>query len=430
MRRPSVHGSARRRRATPWASVPALAAVVAAALVLACTPPRVADAPVPPADPTRMPHDRHRDLPCDRCHRGDARPGAADHQPCDDGRCHQTAFLAPPSLFCSVCHRAITTAPLVAPLRPYPSEDAWQALPSRFAHATHLDAARLERAVGFHVGCVDCHLAPDGTLAAPGHAVCARCHAGEAGLTGAPTMQRCGDCHPASPSRPRSRARLIRDDLHFTHDRHRVDRRGQSIRCEACHEASARAVGYDDHDAPRVESCVGCHDDAARTPATARMRTCETCHATRTSSLTSIAPRNHLPATERPLDHTLAFRRDHGDAAADAARCAGCHTQMSGNPRQACDECHQTMAPADHRVTWRELDHGSEAAAERDRCARCHVVEFCTACHRQRPRSHVPLMTFAQDHGALARINPRACLTCHDPDRDCLTCHRDQGRVR
>jgi hypothetical protein len=404
---------------------------VGVALVLAaCGAPRVTETPLPPADPTRLPHDRHRDLSCERCHRGDARPGA-DHAPCDDGRCHRAAFLGRPGLFCRVCHAAVGGAPLAAPLRAFPSDDAWQALPSRFSHAAHLDEGQLERAVGFHVSCADCHLGRDGALAPPRHAVCARCHAAEVGLAAGPPMAACAACHEDAPARPRTRARLIRDDLRFSHGRHRVDRRGQPIRCDSCHADSSRAAGYADHLAPRVEACVGCHDDADRAPAAVRMRTCETCHASRQASLTKLAPRNHLPSTERPLDHTLAFRRDHGDAAADdATRCAGCHTQMSGNPRQACDECHQTMPPEDHRVSWRELDHGPEAAASRDRCARCHVIEFCTACHRQRPRSHVPIMTFGLEHGALARINPRSCLTCHDPERDCARCHQARGTPR
>ena len=54
-----------------------------------------------------------------------------------------------------------------------------------------------------------------------------------------------------------------------------------------------------------------------------RMRACEICHRERSERLTALAPRNHLPLTERPLDHTIAFRRDHGEAAAhDGARCA------------------------------------------------------------------------------------------------------------
>jgi len=154
-----------------------------------------------------------------------------------------------------------------------------------------------------------------------------------------------------------------------------------------------------------------------------RMRVCETCHAERTERALSLAPRNHLPATERPLDHTIAFRRDHAEAAErDAARCGACHTQMSGNAHNACDECHQSMRPADHRITWRELDHGSEAAADRDRCARCHVVEFCTACHMQRPASHGYAGSFVGDHGPLARINVRTCLTCH-VETYCEQCH-------
>ena len=178
----------------------------------------------------------------------------------------------------------------------------------------------------------------------------------------------------------------------------------------------APPTDYADHAAPRIENCVGCHDDSDRTPETdahAHLRDLPQRAAPQT--LTTLAPRNHLPATERPLDHTIAFRRDHAEAAErDSARCATCHTQMSGNPRDTCDECHQTMRPADHRITWRELDHGPEAAADRARCARCHVVEFCTACHSQRPRSHGFPGTFAgTEHALLARENVRSCLTCH-----------------
>jgi hypothetical protein len=82
------------------------------------------------------------------------------------------------------------------------------------------------------------------------------------------------------------------------------------------------------------------------------------------------------------------------------------------------------MLPSDHRIAWRELDHGSEAAADRSRCARCHVIEFCTACHAQRPRSHGFPGTFGSQHGGQARLNVRSCLTCHDEARDCLACHR------
>jgi len=394
----------------------ALACAIAA-WAAACGQARRAEAPPPPQDPTRLSHTRHAQIPCEGCHRANARPGADDHRPCDDGACHRKDFLLPPGRLCEVCHAKITTEPaLAAPLKPYPSDDAWQALPPRFSHRRHLDAKLMEQRVGFHVSCADCHTRGEGVRARPDHAVCARCHAAEVGLAGAPRMESCAGCHLQEP-RQRTRARLIRDDLHFDHDRHRTDRKNQPIRCEACHDGSALAAGYEDHPPPRVQSCVTCHDDTGRTPYAMRMRICETCHHGRASKLTAIPPRSHLPATERPLDHTLAFRRDHAEAAGrDTARCAACHTQMSGNSRQACDDCHQTMPPANHRITWRELDHGPEAAADRNKCATCHVVEFCTACHAQRPRSHGFAGSFVSNHGRLARINVRACLTCHEMD--------------
>ncbi|MBS1119827.1 MAG: hypothetical protein H6Q90_2055 [Deltaproteobacteria bacterium] len=395
---------------------------VVVVLVAACSPARRSDAPVPPVDPTRLDHQRHALIPCDGCHRSSARPGADDHRPCDDGACHKAKFLGPPSLFCQVCHKTVTTTPLAAPLKQYPVEDPWQSLPPVFSHRRHMDADRMEKRVGFHVSCADCHARSDGMLVRPDHATCSRCHAVEAALAKAPSMESCAGCHQGG-ARPRARVRVIQNDLQFHHERHRIDRKGVPIKCEDCHRQSGRSSTYADHPAPRIESCVGCHDDAHRTPYPMRMRICETCHLERRSSLTALAPRNHLPATERPLDHTLAFRRDHAEVAArNSARCATCHTQMSGNPQQACDECHQRMLPADHRITFRELDHGPEAAADRTRCATCHVVEFCTACHAQRPRSHGFASTFVREHGRLARLNVRACTTCHLEDF-CQGCH-------
>ncbi len=235
-------------------------------------------------------------------------------------------------------------------------------------------------------------------------------------------MGDCAGCHQPG-AQERTRARLIRDDLHFDHERHRLDRKGNAIRCDSCHTQTAKANGYADHAPPRITACVTCHDDNNRTPNEMRVRVCETCHSARTNRVTTLAPRSHLPATESPLDHTLAFRRDHSEVAArEASRCASCHTRLSGNPRQACDECHQTMQPADHRITWRELDHGPEAAADRDRCARCHVVEFCSSCHSQRPRTHGFPGTFNAEHGRLARTNIRSCTTCHG-EPFCAQCH-------
>ena len=399
-------------------------ATIVVVVLCSCAPPRVAEAPAPPIDKTRLSHEQHARIACGSCHTMGQRPGH-DHAPCD--QCHKDAFVAQPGPMCEVCHIDVATQPLSGRLKPYPVEDVWQTEPPRFSHKAHLDSAAMEARVGFHVACADCHVrGDDPKLVRPDHATCARCHAAEANLTGAPSMADCASCHGPG-AQLRTRARLIRGDLRapFAHQSHRADRRGTAIRCEQCHAGSATSTSYGDHAAPRIETCVGCHDDTDRTPNQMRMRVCQTCHTQHVQGLVTIAPRNHLPATERPLDHTIAFRRDHAEAAErDAARCAACHTQMSGNSRDACDECHQTMLPSDHRITWRELDHGAEAAADRSRCARCHVIEFCTACHAQRPRSHGFPGTFSSQHGGQARLNVRSCLTCHDETRDCLACHR------
>ena len=425
-------------------------ALLAALLVTApaCNKPRPpAPPPTAPDDPTRFPHARHATQGCETCHLGDGRPRgvgqqtgapAGDaHAACDGGQCHRADFLRPPGALCRSCHTEVTVGGtgVNAPLQPFPRLSGWRSLPSEFSHAQHLDAPRLEAAVGFHLACADCHAATEtGAPAHPDHAVCARCHSEEVALTGAPTMTACAACHLPAGARPRGRTRLIKDDLHFSHGNHRVDRAGTAIACASCHRDTASADEYQDHRPPAVASCVPCHDDAQRVPSELRMRECQTCHSAKRGSLLALAPRNHLPGTERPNDHTLSFRTDHGDAAfRDAARCATCHTAMSGSPRDACDECHRVTAPVDHRLAWRELDHGTEAATSPDRCALCHNADTCTDCHNQVPRSHLPVMAFTASHGLAARVNIRACLTCHTPEgaNGCARagCHTTDGSL-
>src|SRR5512139_3294538 len=107
--------------------------IVAILVVAACASKRRADEPLPPIDPTRLSHAQHAQIPCGGCHRSsDKRPGADEHKPCDDGACHRKDFLAPPGNLCKVCHESVTSPPLAAPLRNYPSEDLWQSLPPVF----------------------------------------------------------------------------------------------------------------------------------------------------------------------------------------------------------------------------------------------------------------------------------------------------------
>lgn len=385
----------------------------------------------------RFPHAKHRDVACTDCHALDAvlagtpaRPGADDHAPCDREQCHAEAFAAPPGPLCTGCHDEVDpTGATPTTLAPYPPRHGRRALAAEFSHATHLDYARMERTVGFHVACRDCHPADDERRALPDHATCARCHAGEAAADGAPTMSSCDSCHfPRTPAPVRARSYIV-GDLHFSHARHETDRAGRAIACGACHTRVAEVKHTARHPAPETAACVVCHDDEARTPSSARMRTCETCHLTRSEFFGALAPRSHLPPTERPEDHTLAFRTDHAtEAGADSRRCARCHTQLSGSTRDTCDECHQVMRPRDHTAGWREYEHGPEAATDRERCASCHTAGFCVACHARPPRSHFPMMEFiAGGHAAAADLNLRACLVCHgDVARDCAGpgCHQ------
>jgi hypothetical protein len=396
-------------------------------------------------EPDRFPHASHAapalGLGCRDCHGadGDARPGADDHAPCD--RCHATEFQTTPGPLCRVCHtEPVDVTGAEKTLRPFPLTGGMRAMPARFAHETHLDPGRMEKAVGFNIGCTDCHALgvegetpvnePPDTVFAPapaGHVECGRCHAAEVALERGPAMGDCAGCHDPNERAPRHPRVLIAGDLHFDHRNHRTDAGGKAIPCRSCHAGAGTAKTRADHPPPSVRDCVTCHDDSDRVPQQMRMQVCETCHATRENRPLSLAPRDHLPLTERPQDHTLAFRIDHGEAARNnASRCATCHTQLSGATVDTCDECHQVMRPRDHVVTFRELDHGGLALADSDRCATCHVVDYCADCHRQRPRSHLGGQRFAQlEHGDLARINVRSCLTCHAPDRDCTGsgCH-------
>jgi hypothetical protein len=370
----------------------------------------------------RFPHAMHTQLACTECHDRAAVaagvvqiPGSNDHAPCDRNQCHQAAFETTPGPLCRVCHVAVDPTGATPPtMVDYPRTAGWRVMPATFSHAVHLDKTRMEGAVGFHVACSDCHAQGDSDApSVGGHAECARCHAPEVGLAHAPSMDDCTGCHDATGKEERHRRRTITGDLHFDHRDHVNDARGQSIRCTACHVGVENAAARDDLPAPAIASCVECHDDSRRVPTTMQMRACQTCHDQLSDTIGQLAPRSHLPGTERPVDHTLAFRTDHGeDARKDAQRCATCHTQMSGNTEAACDECHQTMRPADHNVLFRDLDHGTAASTDPERCATCHVVDFCTQCHSQRPRSHD--FDWMHEHAARARENVRACLVCHD----------------
>lgn len=303
-------------------------------------------------------------------------------------------------------------------------------LPSRFSHQLHLDRGRMESAVGFHDGCEDCHApGPDGgahrTLAA--HDACARCHdGGKLALK----MSDCAGCHTGTVPLERGRE-LIRGDLTFSHASHQADRVGRQYACRYCHEDTEDWTTIFDRKPPEMQRCTLCHEDKRVTPADLRMNRCPACHLSSAGWTDILAPRSHQLGAVSPDDHNLPFRRNHAAAArAPGARCAQCHAGMSGSRRDSCGECHAIMRPRDHTLTWREQDHGREAAAVRGRCAQCHGADYCEACHSVPPRSHVPLVQWAQSpmngggHGLAARLDLRSCFACHTFETSCIACHQ------
>ena len=417
------------RQPRPFRLAVILAAGTALASACGTAPPRGTSGTKAEEDGS-FPHESHVKVPCTDCHNLDlvlagrpAVPARFDHQPCNREACHASAFKNAPGRLCRLCHRRPSTTEPDWRVQ-YPPNRPSRSQAAAFSHAQHLDYAGMERVVGFHVSCIDCHTLENGKPSQPGHRVCARCHAPES--VAKPPLSQCDGCHRTMRPKPSRARRLIVGDLTFRHSSHRLDKRGQLIPCSQCHPRSNRSTETGRQDRPQTAACVACHDDSQRAPATVRMVRCEACHSTRAASISAILPRSHLPPTAQPANHTLAFRKNHGlEAKTSPNRCAACHTILSPSSRNVCDDCHRTMRPQSHVTTWREFDHGPEAAARSTSCARCHTAEFCISCHQVPPRSHFPLDLFrTSGHSLPARVNTRSCFACHDVSTFCGTCHQ------
>ncbi|MCG8416912.1 MAG: hypothetical protein MJE77_03075 [Proteobacteria bacterium] len=396
-----------------------------------------------PADSDRFPHDLHtgdderirgykaRGLACTDCHPREAvlkgqyaRPGLNQHAPCDD--CHKNEFYKPPGKFCRNCHTVVDAKNQGnTDLQRYPERGFRRVLAARFSHRLHLDESRMESEVGFHVDCADCHnrdgKSRDPRL--PGHKQCARCHAEKSAARDKLDMGDCQSCHPRRDIDLVRGRIFITGDLIFTHASHEADAEGKQISCEVCHSDIPASRSAADASVPAMQRCAVCHEDAAKSPDRVRIGRCEVCHKTITSG---VAPMNHLVRRGLPEDHTLEFRRNHGEQAADPnANCAFCHDGLGKSNRDSCFQCHNVMKPRDHNLGWRDDSHGREAAAERDRCTVCHTADYCTACHSVPPRSHQPYVEFRLGgHAEVARFDLRSCFACHTFESTCSDCHR------
>jgi len=397
-------------------------------------------------DTDRFPHGVHtgerpeirgwkgRGLGCVDCHDGAAvkegrvaRPGTNQHAPCDD--CHKAEFGKPPGKLCKVCHESVD--PFVkgsSPLQAYPERGATQALAASFSHRLHLDKDKMEAATGAHVSCSDCHVrdAQSRDPMVPGHQQCARCHEATPKVKAELAMETCAGCHPQRGVELARGRRFITGDLKFAHATHEVDQNGAAVPCKTCHANAEDAGSREDMSAPPMVRCAQCHEDGARSPDRVRMSNCNVCHARIESGS---PPGSHLvggsAASGRPGDHTLHFRKHHGEQAArEDSNCRFCHTEVQGAREDSCFQCHQVMKPRDHNLMWRN-DHGREAQADATRCTQCHAPETCAACHSVPPRSHTPLADFRLGgHAEQARFGLSSCLTCHTYEDTCSKCHR------
>lgn len=427
-------------------------------------------------------HDQHlkAGLDCTGCHKptseGEvtlARPG---HDSCNT--CHQQWFepQMPKKEFCTVCHTNISQDQMPGMTR-FPNYEKTSAILFDFSHKLHLGVkGKVTQVVGRRADCDVCHKIDQGGEKAtfPAHKECSVCHSIpdiKPHLAADSKNTDCLGCHQSkqqnNPNYHKVRrfiidpnnARITRGepqaqivdvnnpastsgntmmgrDLKFSHSKHLADDRNRGITCETCHTGIDQKTSIAQLNIPSMWDCTMCHE-SNRTRDEYRISKCSVCH---TEITAGRKPRNHT-LTERPFDHTAAFRTRHADAArATDAKCAFCHEFVSSprvrmesvarteeRPRPSggnCNECHTVMQPKSHTIRWRSDLHGRMAAMNRMNCTVCHQSDFCIRCHDQRPRSHNPINAFVNGgHRFLAQVNQRSCFVCHDYAQTCQRCH-------
>lgn len=394
---------------TAEANLPASAVGPSAPVVAPSVRPTVA------ARPSAFPHAPHVARlgagACATCHHPDPR--------------RVGGYLPIDGELCQACHPAFeATLP----------EERIARLPLAYDHALHQGAAGPARAQGYELRCETCHPeVPDaGTRGRPGHQACGACH--NPSEVKPVVATDCGGCHGATEQVEARRAQKQAlhahyrggergTDVFFGHAIHlaALSERGDSA-CFTCHRGVEQARAPVEIPTPRMADCLTCHRGLVQTllGEDTDLDRCRTCHL---STQAAVAP-VLSSVVDKPLSHTLAFRRRHGPvAAADDGVCAACHLELAGDRGVACQRCHQQIRPGDHSPRWREDPHGRAAVRDPDRCATCHLKERCADCHAEPPRDHFPRAAFQLRHARQARISTRRCLTCHTPEADCARCH-------
>lgn len=272
---------------------------------------------------------------------------------------------------------------------------------AQFSHAQHVDPkARIDPQTGFRSDCTFCHrFDRAGVLAAM------------------PSQRECDACHTKPGSTPvrlnAPAAPTQYPGIVFSHAAHFRQKFAWKIGCTTCHS--------NDGSMPRMIDCVACHDQSRRMPAQAQMSNCRTCHM---DSREGPLPSDHT-RTIKPAFHTETFRTQHQAQAAEVdAKCFACHENIAPHAGGQCALCHQVMKPVSHTARWKDDLHGKYAALDRTTCSACHQQDYCSRCHSELPRSHVPLPLFKNGaHAMPAMLDQRACMTCHTFQNTCASCH-------
>lgn len=300
---------------------------------------------------------------------------------------------------CKVCHSGKVVLPVVRT----------RAILKEFSHNDHVDTkGRHDGVSGLRSDCSFCHKSRTGEVIVPTHEQCASCHSKPGirpRLSASIATSECTGCHAPLGTPVQNAALANFHDIRFSHATHRED-------CMACHRNVLRSETITTIALPLMADCVACH----------RTSECKTCHVDQASHVANV----------KPSFHTESFRTHHeAEASAPDAKCFACHQNVrpSAQAKDQCVECHQVMKPVSHTARWKNDIHGQFAAMDRTSCSVCHTADYCSRCHNELPRSHVPLPLFkAGGHAHLAMLDQRSCLTCHTFQNTCAACHARQLR--
>ena len=363
------------------------------------------------------------------------RPG---HDQCTP--CHQDDFEKDiKQQLCVQCH-SVFPPTSSEDLLPFPRYANQQPIVFEFSHAKHVDPhARVDARTGFRADCTFCHhFQAGGAYASFGnHVICASCHS-KAGmkplLSDKSTKADCQGCHrpeeienPSAVTLQRQLASYVAsgkyNQIKFSHAPHFKGREAYHLDCTTCHYGVPASTSLSNLTLPTMADCVNCHDQSKSIAADYRMSNCQLCHIDEQSGP---VPAIHSSIV-KPASHTEGFRLHHGqEASKPGAPCFVCHMNVAPAAvrQQQCVGCHEVMMPVTHTARWKDDVHGKYAALDRKDCAVCHLTDFCSRCHNETPRSHLPLPQFkAGGHAKLAMMNLRSCFTCHTFENTCAECH-------